>query len=176
MFREKVKLYKKSTASTLKNQQVSFSRYLGYMLNHPKIGTKVRSYAFQFPQVALASSIQPITRNVLRVHLHVIPDFQWNDKMHGCVAEPWWIWVEDPETNTIYHSEYFLLTRKAVSFFDNLFGTSVVGLYLFTDSLIIVLRIAKVIHILHYFWSEVYHQPNPVFLGFKKRKDISLGY
>lgn len=90
------------------------SKEIGYMLNHPKIGTKVRSYAFQFPQVALASSIQPITRNVLRVHLHVIPDFQWNDKMHGGVAEPWWIWVEDPETNTIYHSEYFLLTRKAV--------------------------------------------------------------
>ena len=28
--------------------------------------------------------------------------------MHGSV-EPWWIWVEDAENETIYHSEYFLL-------------------------------------------------------------------
>ena len=92
-----------------------FFMFAGLMLNHVKIGSKLRSYAFQFPQVTLASTIQPITRNVLRVHLNITPDFQWNDKMHGGVAEPWWIWVEDPDTNNIYHSEFFLLTRKAVS-------------------------------------------------------------
>ena len=89
---------------------------IGLILNHVKIGAKVRSYAFQFPQVQLASAIQPITRNVLRVKLLIKPDFHWNDKMHGGVAEPWWIWVEDPENDSIYHSEYFLLTRKAVCY------------------------------------------------------------
>ena len=85
------------------------------MLNHPKIGTKVRQYAFQFPQLKLGASIQPITRNVLRVQLSIVPDFKWNDRMHGSTSEPWWIWVEDPETNNIYHSEYFMLTKKMVS-------------------------------------------------------------
>lgn len=90
--------------------------FIGLILNHVKIGAKVRSYALQFPQVLLACAIQPITRNVLRVKLLIKPDFHWNDKMHGGVAEPWWIWVEDPENDRICHSEYFLLTRKAVCF------------------------------------------------------------
>lgn len=98
------------------------------MLNHVKIGSKVRSYAFQFPQLKLASNIQPITRNVLRVQLNILPDFKWNDRMHGSVAEPWWIWVEDPENDNIYHSEYFLLTKKAVCFFIEIFYCHVVGL------------------------------------------------
>ncbi|GFS12384.1 activating signal cointegrator 1 complex subunit 3-like, partial [Elysia marginata] len=29
-------------------------------------------------------------------------------------SEPFWIWVEDPENNHIYHSEYFLLQKKQV--------------------------------------------------------------
>ena len=56
---------------------------IGLILNHVKFGAKVRSYALQFPQVQLASAIQPITRKVLRVKLLTKPDFHWNDKMHG---------------------------------------------------------------------------------------------
>jgi len=90
------------------------AKEIGLIVNHVKMGSKLRTYAFQFPQVQLASSIQPITRNVIRVKLKIIADFQWNDRMHGRVAEPWWIWVEDPDHNTIYHSEYFLLMKKVV--------------------------------------------------------------
>ncbi len=41
--------------------------------------------------------------------------FRWNDKVHGNAAEPFWIWVEDPESNHIYHSEYFVIHKKHVS-------------------------------------------------------------
>ena len=78
------------------------------------MGSSLKSYAFQIPRVQLGASIHPITRTVLRLNLKVIPDFEWNDKYHGKVAEPWWIWVEDPDTDNIYHSEYFLLTKKSV--------------------------------------------------------------
>lgn len=39
---------------------------------------------------------------------------RWNDRVHGATSEPFWIWVEDPESNHIYHHEYFLLTKKQV--------------------------------------------------------------
>lgn len=36
-------------------------------------------------------------------------------QVHGATAESFWIWVEDPDNNHIYHSEYFLLHKKQVS-------------------------------------------------------------
>ena len=41
----------------------------------------------------------------------ITPVFEWNDKIHGTV-EPWWIWVEDPDSEHIYHHETFLLSKK----------------------------------------------------------------
>ena len=40
---------------------------------------------------------------------------KWLLQVHGTAAESFWIWVEDPENNHIYHSEYFLLHKKQVS-------------------------------------------------------------
>ena len=39
---------------------------------------------------------------------------EWNDKVHGRTSEPFWLWVEDPDHDHMYHHEYFLLTRKQV--------------------------------------------------------------
>uniref|UniRef100_A0A8C5UKZ0 Activating signal cointegrator 1 complex subunit 3 n=1 Tax=Malurus cyaneus samueli TaxID=2593467 RepID=A0A8C5UKZ0_9PASS len=63
------------------------------------------------------STIQPITRTVLRVRLNIAPDFTWNDQVHGTVGEPWWIWVEDPTNDHIYHSEYFIIQKKQLLVF-----------------------------------------------------------
>ena len=84
------------------------------MIKHPRMGATVKNCVEQIPAISLASSIQPITRTVLRVRLTIKPEFQWNDKVHGSTSEPWWIWVEDPDNNHIYHSEYFLLHKKQV--------------------------------------------------------------
>ena len=86
----------------------------GHMIRHPRMGSTVKSCVEQIPAISLASSIQPITRTVLRVRLTIKPEFRWNDKVHGSTSEPWWIWVEDPDNNHIYHSEYFLLHKKQV--------------------------------------------------------------
>lgn len=37
-------------------------------------------------------------------------------QVHGSVGEPWWLWVEDPINDHIYHSEYLLLQKKQVCF------------------------------------------------------------
>ena len=50
---------------------------------------------------------------MLKVTLSVFPDFKWNDRVSG-TNEPWWIWVEDPENEHIYHHEYFLLSKQQV--------------------------------------------------------------
>ncbi|XP_067305469.1 activating signal cointegrator 1 complex subunit 3 [Pseudorasbora parva] len=87
---------------------------IGHMLHHVSIGLKVKQCVHQIPAILMESSIQPITRTVLRVRLSITPDFRWNDQVHGSVGEPWWLWVEDPINDHIYHSEYFLLQKKQV--------------------------------------------------------------
>nr|XP_014343473.1 PREDICTED: activating signal cointegrator 1 complex subunit 3 [Latimeria chalumnae] len=102
---------KKLTIDKLKDMRKD---EIGHMLHHVNIGLKVKQCVHQIPSIAMEASIQPITRTVLRVRLTVSPDFKWNDQVHGSVGEPWWIWVEDPVNDHIYHSEYFLLQKKQV--------------------------------------------------------------
>eukprot|EP00026_Physarum_polycephalum_P000144 Phypoly_transcript_00144.p1 GENE.Phypoly_transcript_00144~~Phypoly_transcript_00144.p1 ORF type:complete len:2136 (-),score=361.95 Phypoly_transcript_00144:17-6424(-) len=83
---------------------------VGAMINHPKMGAMVLKTASYFPRLELDVTIQPITRTVLRVQLNIDPQFEWSDRIHGSV-EPWWIFVEDTESERIYHHEYFLLHK-----------------------------------------------------------------
>ena len=87
----------------------------GHLIHHVRMGKTVKGCVEQFPAISIGASIQPITRTVLRVRLTIKPEFEWNDRVHGGTSEPWWVWVEDPENNHIYHSEYFLLQKKQVS-------------------------------------------------------------
>nr|XP_060609072.1 activating signal cointegrator 1 complex subunit 3 [Anolis sagrei ordinatus] len=87
---------------------------IGHMLHHVNIGLKVKQCVHQIPSIIMEATIQPITRTVLRVRLSITPDFKWNDQVHGTGGEPWWIWVEDPTNDHIYHSEYFIIQKKLV--------------------------------------------------------------
>ena len=49
-----------------------------------------------------------------KVTLRITTEFEWNDKVHGNSAESFWIWVEDPDNQTIYHSEYLMIEKKKV--------------------------------------------------------------
>ncbi|XP_076373679.1 activating signal cointegrator 1 complex subunit obelus isoform X2 [Tachypleus tridentatus] len=84
---------------------------IGQMIKHVRMGKLVKACLEQIPLLTLKPIIQPITRSVLKITLEITPDFQWNDKIHG-KNEAFWIWVEDPESDYIYHSEYFMLTKK----------------------------------------------------------------
>ncbi|KAJ0066258.1 hypothetical protein NL108_004118 [Boleophthalmus pectinirostris] len=102
---------KKLTVDKLKEMRKD---EIGHMLHHVNIGLTVKQCVHQIPSVTMEASIQPITRTVLRVRLVITPDFRWNDQVHGSVGEPWWLWVEDPINDHIYHSEYILLQKKQV--------------------------------------------------------------
>ena len=79
------------------------------------MGGIIKQCVEQIPELEIDANIQPVTRAVLRVQLHITAAFTWNDKVHGKVAETFWIWVEDPENNHIYHSEQFMMHKKNVS-------------------------------------------------------------
>lgn len=44
----------------------------------------------------------------------MLPCVRWNDKVHGKTSEAFYVWIEDPESNYMYHSEFFLITKKQV--------------------------------------------------------------
>ena len=81
---------------------------IGELIRAPKLGKTVHKYIHQFPKLELSTHIQPITRSTLKVELTITPDFQWDEKIHG-KAEAFWIFVEDVNSETILHHEYFLL-------------------------------------------------------------------
>ncbi|KAJ9599656.1 hypothetical protein L9F63_026491, partial [Diploptera punctata] len=90
------------------------AKEIGIFLRHQKMGQMVKRYAEEFPLLDIESSLQPITRTVLRIKLYVKANFRWNDKIHGKTSEAFYIWIEDPDNNFIYHSEFFLITKKQV--------------------------------------------------------------
>lgn len=55
----------------------------GELIRAPKMGKTIHKFVHQFPKLELSVHIQPITRSTLRVELTIMPDFQWDDKIHG---------------------------------------------------------------------------------------------
>lgn len=90
------------------------SKEIGSMIRNAHAASDVKKCAHQLPMITFESSIQPITRTVLRVSLTIHADFRWNDRVHGKTSEPFWIWIEDPDNNHIYHSEYVHVHKKHV--------------------------------------------------------------
>ncbi|XP_038077615.1 activating signal cointegrator 1 complex subunit 3-like [Patiria miniata] len=100
---------KKLTIDKLREMPAS---EIGHLIHHLSMGDKIKQCVNQLPCIELEATIQPITRTILRVRLSITPAFRWNDRVHGTASESWWIWVEDPDNNHVYHSEYFLLHKK----------------------------------------------------------------
>lgn len=65
---------------------------LGELIRNPKFGKLVHKMICMVPRLQLAASIQPLTRNLLRIDLVVTPDFRWDEEQHGFV-EPFIIMV-----------------------------------------------------------------------------------
>ena len=99
---------------TLEKLRELDGKEIGHLIHHVNAGHNIKRAAEEIPLVEIEANIQPITRTVLRVRLTVRPDFRWNDKVHGKSHEPFWIWVEDPDNDHMYHNEFFQLTRKQV--------------------------------------------------------------
>ena len=78
------------------------------------MGKVIHKLVHQFPRLELEAYVQPITRSIIRVELAISPDFQWEAKIHG-KAEPFWVIVEDSDSEQILHYEQFILKEKYAS-------------------------------------------------------------
>mmetsp|Transcript_35097 Transcript_35097/g.59441 ORF Transcript_35097/g.59441 Transcript_35097/m.59441 type:complete len:2046 (+) Transcript_35097:92-6229(+) len=84
---------------------------IGSLVRKRSAGGLIMKYFQTIPYVEVKAAIQPITRTVLRVALELQADFRWANQFHG-QGEPFWVWMEDPQNDIIYHSEYFVLQRR----------------------------------------------------------------
>ena len=84
---------------------------IGELVHAPKLGKQIYKYIHHIPKLELAVHVLPITRSTLKVELTITPDFQWDEKIHG-MAEPFWILVEDVDSEILLHQEFFLLKKK----------------------------------------------------------------
>ena len=87
---------------------------IGIMIHNTRLGKEIKTYASYIPILHIETQLQPITRTVLRIKLTITAAFGWSDKIHGPNSQQFWIWIEDPDTDNIYHSEYFIITKKQV--------------------------------------------------------------
>ncbi|KAJ2400558.1 Pre-mRNA splicing, partial [Coemansia sp. RSA 2559] len=87
---------------------------LGELIGSPKAGRVLHSLVHLVPRLEVGAHVQPLTRSLLRFELHVTPDFQWNDAVHGA-AEQFWVWVEDADGDALLHTESFVLKRAYAS-------------------------------------------------------------
>ncbi|XP_078037665.1 activating signal cointegrator 1 complex subunit obelus [Augochlora pura] len=84
------------------------------ILRNPKQAALVKECCKELPMLEMEATLQPITRTILRIRLKIYPQFRWNDRVHGKTSEHFWIWIENSETNDLYHHEDFILTKKMV--------------------------------------------------------------
>ena len=87
------------------------SQKIGELIRYPKMGMRLHKCIHQLPKLNLSAHVQPITRTVLCFELTLAPDFQWDDNAHGYV-EPFWVLVEDNDSECILHHEYFMLKKQ----------------------------------------------------------------
>jgi activating signal cointegrator complex subunit 3 len=93
------------------------STSVGIMIHSQKSATTVLKLAHRLPHLYIDAIVKPITRGILRITLDVYVDFTWDVRYHG-LSEPFHIWIEDSDNETIYHSEYYLAKKKQADYND----------------------------------------------------------
>ena len=68
-------------------------------------------WSYALPRSRLQAQVQPITRTLLRIDLSIVPDFRWDEKIHG-TAETFVIMVEDVDGEIILFSDSFVLRQR----------------------------------------------------------------
>ncbi|KIM35850.1 hypothetical protein M413DRAFT_449581 [Hebeloma cylindrosporum] len=84
---------------------------IGELIGIPNAGRLVHRLVHSFPKLQLQAQVQPITRSLLRIDLSIVPDFRWDEKIHG-TAENFLILVEDVDSEVILFHDNFVLRQR----------------------------------------------------------------
>eukprot|EP00049_Salpingoeca_infusionum_P013623 m.254457 g.254457 ORF g.254457 m.254457 type:complete len:2135 (+) comp15493_c9_seq1:187-6591(+) len=84
---------------------------IGELIRQPKLGKTLHKYIHLLPKLELSSYVQPITRTTLKIMLTIVPDFPWDEKVHGAL-QTFWVIVEDGDSEVMLHTEMFLLRQR----------------------------------------------------------------
>lgn len=86
-------------------------RELESLFRSKHVGNRVRHFCQLLPYLDVDSIVKPITEGVIRVKLLITPKFKWDNSVLGTVQH-FYAWVEDPQHDSIYHMESFIVTKK----------------------------------------------------------------
>lgn len=84
---------------------------LAELIHNKDMGKAVFRKVHEYPRLELRAQVQPITPSMLKIDLTVLPDFRWNEQVHG-FSQAFWVLVEDVNGEQLLHHEYFLLKAK----------------------------------------------------------------
>eukprot|EP00747_Dinoflagellata_sp_TGD_P161473 gnl/TRDRNA2_/TRDRNA2_178087_c2_seq1.p1 gnl/TRDRNA2_/TRDRNA2_178087_c2~~gnl/TRDRNA2_/TRDRNA2_178087_c2_seq1.p1 ORF type:complete len:2167 (-),score=-96.49 gnl/TRDRNA2_/TRDRNA2_178087_c2_seq1:381-6881(-) len=87
---------------------------LGELIQAPMLGKNLYRIIQIFPKLEITALILPIARDIIQLNLILTPNFNWDDRVHGTV-EPFWITVEDTDSEKILNHEYFLLRPRLMN-------------------------------------------------------------
>merc|ERR1711871_560297 len=93
----------------------------------PKLGKNLHKHVHLFPKFEIIAHVLPIMRTIIRVNLNITPDFCWEDSYHGS-TEPFWIIVEDNDSEKILHYEIIFIKKPKKPEASNDYGST---LYVF---------------------------------------------
>ena len=84
---------------------------LNSLLNLTGVASNIYKTLSYIPYLEIQFYAQPITRQIMKLSITLTPNFIWKDSIHGPL-QPFWVYVEDPDTGEISHSQSFLLHKE----------------------------------------------------------------
>lgn len=101
------------TVDKIRSEEYS-SKEISNLMRVESKGPILKKLAHNLPMLSVDASFHPITRTVLRVILFITPAFTWDDSINGKKSEAFWLWMQDADTEHIYHHEYYKIHKKQV--------------------------------------------------------------
>lgn len=86
---------------------------VGQAIRSEKHGKLVYDLLRRFPKLSIKCAIQPITPSLLRFELEVLPDWVWDEKLHGN-AESFLVLLEDTDGEQILYCDSLLIKKEYI--------------------------------------------------------------